>query len=414
MSTWQDRVNKVIKLKSPSGITFEALWKGNKRTKEKKLGLFSYPKARGTLAQDLDVEGDKYPLTIYFEGPNHDIDAQRFWNACNERGTWEVKHPVRGILTLQLVTVTEDIQPVTGGNITEMDGDWIEVGIDNPAASVAQLEDDVKNQIDNTKAAAADQFANKVKVNKPSLLARLKAGVLKVVGIINAIKSTIAGIMATVAAIRATVMGIITAGVMLVNSLASAVMTLILLPGQIINDTKTRFAYFNQILDTTFREFSKDFKSTYGSGGANTAAVVELVATACVIGMAETLVDAEFGTREEALSYLEQIEDAAMRATNGLDNIQKAYAGNFIDQQYFSQSDSFNDLAELLRRVRELILRRSFDLSAAKRITLRRDRAPIEIALTEGVDFDVFIASNALKGDEILLLPTGREVVVYQ
>lgn len=413
MSSWQDRVNKTIKLKSPSGIVFEALWKGNKRTKEKKLGLFSYPKARGTMAQDLDVEGDKYPLTFYFEGPNHDITAQRCWNAFNERGTWEVAHPVRGNLTLQLVTATEDIQPVTGGNITEMDCDWIEVGIDNPAASVAQLEDDVRNQIDNTKAAAADQFGDKAKVNKPSLRARLKAGVLKVVAVVDKIKSTIAGVMATVAAIRATVMGVITAGVMLVNSLASAVMSLILLPGQLINDTKTRFAYFNQILDTTFRDFDKDFNSLYGSGSANTAAVVELVATTCVVGMAETLVDAEFSTREEALTYLELIEDAAMRATNGLDAIQKLYAEKFIDQQYFSQSNSFNDVAELLRRVRELILRRSFDLSAAKRITLRRDRAPIEIALTEGVDFDVFIASNALKGDEILLLPTGREVVVY-
>jgi len=402
MSSWQDRVNKTIKLKSPSGVVVDALWKGNKRIKDKKLGLFSYPKARGTLAQDLDVEGDKYPLTIYFEGPNHDIDAQRFWNACNERGTWKVEHPTRGILTLQLVTVTEDIQPVTNGNITEMDSEWIEVGIDNPAASVAQAAEDVLTQLDDTQAAAADQFVEKVKVDKPSLLARLRASLSKAS---DAIASAQSGDAITrqrdLTEISDTAMGITS----LVGMIQDAVAT----PALNMRDAATRYQYFEKIISGAVGLTPK----TATAGGVNSMAVQELVVTACICGMAQATVDAEFATREEALGCLERIQQAFLTVTANLDAAQTIYADSPIDRQYFSQSGSFNDLAELLRMTRALLLRRSFDLAAAKRITLRRDRAPIEIAITEGVDFDTFIASNALKGDEILLLPTGREVVIY-
>ena len=59
------------------------------------------------------------------------------------------------------------------------------------------------------------------------------------------------------------------------------------------------------------------------------------------------------------------------------------------------------------------ILRRSFDLAAVRYITLQSNRVPLEIALTEGMDLDLFISANQLKGDDILLLPAGRRVAVY-
>ncbi len=56
----------------------------------------------------------------------------------------------------------------------------------------------------------------------------------------------------------------------------------------------------------------------------------------------------------------------------------------------------------------------------AKRFTLSRPRAPIEITISEYGELgpedsylDLFIASNHLRSDEVILLPAGREVVVY-
>lgn len=407
--TWIDRLAGSIKLVSPSGVSFECAWSGDKRTLDKKLGVFEYPKARGAVVQDLDVGAVKYPLTLFFEGPDHDLTAAQFFRACSERGPWVVTHPIHGALTLQLVSVVEENQPVTSGNITQVGTEWIEPGVDLPVSSAAQLAADVRDQINKVQAAASDQFVNKVVVSKPTLLGRLVAGVAKFLALVNAAKAAIARINAIITAIRTAIISTITSVVSGIASLAGAIQALILLPGMIIKDIKSRFDYFGKILSAAVGLNPK----TPSAGGVNEVALHELVASTCLVGMAQTLVDAEFRTREEALGYMDAINAAFTEATRNLDAAQTLYANSPIDRQVFSQSESYNDLLRLIQLVSSLMLRRSFDLATAKRVTLAKDRAPIEIALTEGIDLDLFISSNKLKGNDILLLPAGRQVVVY-
>jgi hypothetical protein len=147
-----------------------------------------------------------------------------------------------------------------------------------------------------------------------------------------------------------------------------------------------------------------------GDSDTNDLATRELVATSVLAAVATVLADGEPATREEALVHLETVGRMFTELTAGLDAGQ---TDTRIDERYFSQSVSFNDAALLVAAVSDLLLRQLFDLAAARRITLQRHRCPVEIALTEGVDLDLFIASNGLTGEEILLLPAGREVVVY-
>ena len=64
----------------------------------------------------------------------------------------------------------------------------------------------------------------------------------------------------------------------------------------------------------------------------------------------------------------------------------------------------------------------SFDLKTEKRFLLKENTPPIIVCINEygflsdGVtdsQFDFFIETNNLKGDQILYLPVGFEVVVY-
>ena len=119
--SWRDRLRQSIELTSPDGNIFEAAWQGNSRSMDKKLGLFEFPKVKGTKVQDLDIGSARYPLTIFFVGENNDQESDRFFKACRERGVWTVIHPVRGSLNLQLISVTENIQPVESGNVTQFD-----------------------------------------------------------------------------------------------------------------------------------------------------------------------------------------------------------------------------------------------------------------------------------------------------
>ena len=98
---WRARLAGHIQFISPEGNEFKAKWRGSVRTLEKKLGIFAYPKVRGNIVQDLDVNSDFYSFTIYFEGKNADLESTAFLASCRQNGTWTVTHPTRGFLQLQ-------------------------------------------------------------------------------------------------------------------------------------------------------------------------------------------------------------------------------------------------------------------------------------------------------------------------
>ncbi len=76
MSDWRGRLRDSVQLTSPDGNIFNPLWRKDSYSGNKKLGIFEYPKVDGTIIQDLGINGTRYPLTLYFEGPDHDIEAR--------------------------------------------------------------------------------------------------------------------------------------------------------------------------------------------------------------------------------------------------------------------------------------------------------------------------------------------------
>jgi prophage DNA circulation protein len=403
--TWTDRLQPEIVLTSPSGREFIALWRGNHRSLEKRVGLFEYPKMVGTGTQDMGSNGVKYPLDIYFEGPDHDIDAAGFLGACKEIGHWTINHPVYGLVILQLLGVTEESNPVESGNVTHVTTEWIEPMDGGMVATVPQIAGEIQDQANVVEGQAMDQFADGDMPSAASLLdvvATIKGTISAVVagvrGAISSVMSTINGVISSVKGAINGVVGSVMGAVNDVRSIAGQFQALIALPGQMINDIAGQFNFYGQMIDSMI---------------GKPPAIQELICTSCLVGMARAVMNADLTSREEAIAYIGQVQDAFTKVTRMLDAGQSATAGWSLTRQYFSQSHSYNDMALLMAQTANLLLRRSYDLSVARRFTLSRNRAPVEISITEGVDLDLFIASNHLKGDEILLLPAGRQVVVY-
>lgn len=414
--TWRDRLRTEIALTSPSGQQFAAAWAGNPRTVEKRLGIFDYPKIPGAIVQDLDVGADLYPLSFYFEGEDHDLEAERFFTACKERGTWTVNHPVKGQKVLQLITVTEEVQPVSSGNMTLINSEWIEPRNVTAAASATQLAAAVVAQAETLQEVAAGQLAAVVELDTPSKITAFKNAITAAVTRVNTTLAPLRQLSADVQAAALSVHRGITSGLdaaaLDVLSLGGQIQTLVTLPGDAVADISTRLEYYSGLISAMVG-IEPD---TPSEGGINAAAVQELVLTSALVTMATATTEGDLSSREEAVSYLEQAAAAFTDITDTLDASQALYQDNALDLQYFSQSQSFNDGAVLVGQVTALLLRKSFDLAAAKRFTLKRGRAPVEIAATEYGDLDhldFFISSNRLKGTDILLLPAGREVVVY-
>jgi len=152
----------------------------------------------------------------------------------------------------------------------------------------------------------------------------------------------------------------------------------------------------------------------------NIAAVYELYLTATITTACQVATTGQLETRTQAINAAESIAKMFSDITVILDANQEQFENLDLDFQYFSQSQAWQDLSLLVATTTNYLLQASFELAVEKFIVLRRPMTPADITVqeygTHGEDdsnLTLFIDSNKLKGNDILLLPAGREVVVY-
>lgn len=419
--SWQERVRGDIQLTSPGGNVFNAKWIGNDRSMEKKLGIFEYPGYDGTIIQDLGVNGIRYPLTIQFDGLDHDLNAERFFESCRDRGPWDIIHPVKGNLSLQLVSVSEQIQPVTSGNITVLETQWIEPADETVPTSTAQLGAEVNQQATQTNATSAGQYAENLNTDTAGATIANAQAVDNVIttqnkGLLNDIAQLNSEIANAVAASQRGIQDTLQQTVLEPLTLAGQIQQSLLLPLLAVNDINGRVEGYKQQIETTF-EFLPDGNNDEAN---NQALAYELSLSACIVGTCQSIVSGELTTQSEATEYADTIADLFSQVVDALDAIQENFVDNPIDAQYFSNTSAYSDLANIVGRTIAYLLRSTLDLRTEKRIILTRTRCPIEIVVTEygslGEDdsnLDFFISTNQLIGNDVRILNAGREVVVY-
>ena len=124
--------------------------------------------------------------------------------------------------------------------------------------------------------------------------------------------------------------------------------------------------------------------------------------------------------RGYAVSAMENITDRFNSTTAALDEIQDTFSGLDIDLQYFSESQSYTSLVNLFTLALQYLISQFFNLKVEKRFTLKVPRSPIKLTIDEYGEFgdndfyyNLFLKSNKLSGNHIVLLPAGFEVVVY-
>lgn len=418
--TWRDRVRENINLTSPQGNVFDALWRDNERSKAKKLGVFEFPKVKGAEIQDLGVGAVNYPLTIFFEGENNDIESERFFKSCDEKGIWQVVHPVKGLLELQLVSVAEQISPVESGNITEFSTVWIEPSRKDLTKTAAQIKSEALSQIDIIDEVGAAQLdanviqktAEETKSFEQSMTTMVKSVQSK----LSPLFEKNAQINAQVSSIKRGIDVAITQLPFDLLSIAGQTQQLIQLPGLAIKDIGGRISAFRNFVDRMFDEGPQDSNKK----SLNVAAVQEVALVSAVNASCFAVLTGELASRSQAINLIDAISVLFSDVVNELDAGQDLFQNEGIEFQYFSQSQTGSDTAVMVAQTLSYLLRSSFDLTVEKRFTLDRQRSPVELTVSEygdiGIDdsnFDLFIESNGLKGQQIAILPVGTEVVVY-
>ncbi|HBH47487.1 MAG TPA: hypothetical protein DDX98_02555, partial [Bacteroidales bacterium] len=163
MSDWTTRLtgeeNPLTFTSPETGTVFTPYWLGTSVSGEKKIGDFSYPGFDGSQTQDLGLRGRQFPKSVWFSGPNYDLEAANFVNILGtEKGPWAISDPVWGELSLQLVSFNAEIQIVENGNIAVVTMQWTESEPQQSNVSPVQSAENVTSQIDVINESSSEQF----------------------------------------------------------------------------------------------------------------------------------------------------------------------------------------------------------------------------------------------------------------
>lgn len=452
MTTWKDRIRGQVTLLSPDGDEYTPKWIGNPRSKSKKLGIFEYARVKGTIVQDLGITSGTYPLTLYFDGVDHDKDAEKFWKSCDQDNQWEITHPTKGFLGLQLVKVSEVIAPTTDGNYTLMETEWIEPIDPILLKTTAQLAAESGRALNEFNGVSADQFAGKIKDGTFADRLAITDTVNKITGsidkVLGPIAETVDEINSTFNEVLSGVQDILEAGILDPLALAASIQQLTQLPMLAIRDIKSRLNSYKNLFDEIFG-IQPDRAD---DPNVNVSAVKELVYSGMIgglsiiattgIGQKEqaqkkgqtntgvvldvitqipvTTNEGVIQTQAQVIEAIEEITQQSRDMIDDLDTAQDLFQDSDIDDQYFSQTETFAAAMNLTALGQRFLLINFYDLKIEKVFFLKRPKTPIQVTIEEYGDtgendsnLDLFLSSNQIKENENILMPRGKEVVIY-
>lgn len=420
---WRDRLNNDLILISPEGTEYRPVYLDQDGFQlQKRLGMFDFPLVRGTVVQDLDTSSLWISMRFFFEGKNNDVNARAFLSSCKERGPWSVNHPVHGEYELQLVSV---VLVNSNDGLTELSTEWIEPLDPEYLLTARELAGIVDSQISDLNTGALSQFVDDIQQTTATLKHIVET---TTEGIQNVVDYTLYPLFGVVDAVD-DAMTTIAVGIQ--DSLSAVLLPLAELGGQIQNlieipalamrDLSTRMDSYES-LTTGLNELLPGESATplpytaQSQTKINNIATTELGLTSAVCAFARIAITADLYSREQAIDTAEKIAEQFSDMVAILEEKQADFETLHIDKQYFSQSSTFNDCIKLISYTQQYLLRKSFDLKIKQIITLDRPSFPVDLAAEYYGDFEeinFFSDTNELEGNEIFLLPAGREIVIY-
>jgi hypothetical protein len=116
-------------------------------------------------------------------------------------------------------------------------------------------------------------------------------------------------------------------------------------------------------------------------------------------------------SRGEAIAAADALETIGETVAAAIEAAEAAVPG------FRTSPETMTALIGAASAARASLLERAYSLRAERRVTLASDRTPLDLVAEfygGAIDeLDAFIESNGLTGDEIILVPAGREVVYY-
>ena len=398
---------------SPNGIPFIFQYEDVSVESDKKTAAFTFPEIDGAYIQDLGRGGRRFPLVIFFSGPDYDLASDAFLSSLEVKGVGTLIHPKygpRSVVPTGTITRRDDL--VTAANQAAFSVTFSETltGLLFPD-SIEDILTIIKAALALFQTVTSAQFATDIIANTAKEIISLQQKFDLQRLIVDQGFGTIVKVSEDLAAAFTAVNNSVTENIANIaefpDQVSSQLITLMRIPSQIADNIAESTAIYQRMIGVETAVIYEPAASSNAPDNAFRSATVQ--ALSALVANGESAINNAFQTRKEAIEVSEQLLDS-------LESVQKWHDENITALGVIDTGESYSAMLDVITRVTAYLINLSFDLPAERVLILGKDRNVIELASElygdpEKADF--IIQTNNLTADEIEILPQGTTVVYY-
>ena len=370
--------------------------------------------------QDLGTNLRTMNFIIYFDGSDHDLLSEAFIKSLKEKGPWSIDHPVRGRLTDQYPALFDPtIDPVGSGNITAVATAWVKDYPEDEQISQIQRASDIQAAVKDVNTAASKGFIDSIQSDLFNLKDKIQDGTDNMQKAIDdslgSLIDTVEGandIMTTLGNGINQTLDAVTFGA---AELAAQCQYFCQLPASLLNNTSGRIDAFKNAIS----DIIEDVLNGTPDEKKNQAVTTQLTALSTFAGLTLSVIsNNDIQTRIQAIEAAETLRTSFEDLTNALDGYGAEFDALLYHERYFSQTDTFSLLSDLTAKAQAYLLSLIVSLKKEKTVVLDKPLPAVFVALDYYNDdsdetLNFLIETNKLTLDEIMVIPAGRELLIY-
>lgn len=159
--SWEENIVNRIQITTGDGQVWEPLTmiQNNTASFEFNISEFEFPEVAGTKVDKRLRKGVRYPLELYFQGPDCIVEGKAFVEASNDQRPWEVIHPVFGQFTGHPISIEMD---ASGINIFKISCTVVETILEDGAKTVFDPAENVKFILNKSKETNVSTFESSI------------------------------------------------------------------------------------------------------------------------------------------------------------------------------------------------------------------------------------------------------------
>jgi len=393
--------------RSPNGTDFEFQFRDLARAGGKKAAVHELPQQDLPEVQDLGQAATHFVIEASFQGPDYDLTADAFWDALAEPGPGTLRHPRWGDLSVLPTTVNHREGFVNDMRQATFEIDFVRTGDSPVAESAAQAESVIGSSAEDADAAIVEGVT--IDPENAAQSATCEADARGGIADFAAkIRTAIAGAQDVQEDFDAKMRAFETAA-FAPTTLATDMLDIMRSPARATTSILGKLKAYGGLIE------SIGGQSLEAGASPAEAATRILQFFGLTLGFAEAVLAGTLTTRAEAVEAAELAQDSIYAAIAAIEQAESVSG-------YLSPAEILALLKAIMAQTAALLLERSFSLAIEQRLVLESDRTPLdlvyELADPESIGaletaLDAFIDYNHLTGDELLLIPRGREVIFY-